>query len=74
MEARFSGRRHRSDQLLSIELCFTLGRYLPKSTDLSLVSRAELDRIQDSLNARPRKTLGYMTPSDKFAELVATTA
>ena len=35
---------------------------------------AELDRIQDSLNGRPRKTLGYMTPSEKFAELVATTA
>ena len=51
-----------------------LRQYLPKSTDLSLVSRAELDRIQDSLNGRPRKTLGYMTPSEKFAELVATTA
>ncbi|NTW39234.1 MAG: IS30 family transposase, partial [Cellulomonadaceae bacterium] len=48
-------------------------QYLPKSTDLRLVSRAELDRIQDSLNGRPRKTLGYMTPSEKFAELVATT-
>ncbi len=51
-----------------------LRQYLPKSTDLSLVSRDELDRIQDSLNGRPRKTLGYMTPSEKFAELVATTA
>lgn len=51
-----------------------LRQYLPKSTDLSLISRAELDRIQDSLNGRPRKTLGYMTPSEKFAELVATTA
>ena len=51
-----------------------LRQYLPKSTDLSLVSRDELDQIQDSLNGRPRKTLGYMTPSEKFAELVATTA
>lgn len=51
-----------------------LHQHLPKSADLSLVSRAELDRIQDSLNGRPRKTLGYMTPSEKFAELVATTA
>ena len=49
-------------------------QYLPKSTELSVVSRAELDRIQDSLNGRPRKTLGYMTPWEKFAELVATTA
>ncbi len=51
-----------------------LRQYLPKGTDLSLVSRTELNRIQDSLNGRPRKTLGYMTPSEKFAELVATTA
>jgi IS30 family transposase len=51
-----------------------LRQYLPKSTDLSLVSRADLDQIQDGLNARPRKTLGYMTPSEKYAELVATTA
>lgn len=51
-----------------------LRQYLPKGTDLSRVSRTELDRIQDSLNGRPRKTLGYMTPSEKFAELVAATA
>lgn len=50
-----------------------LRQYLPKSTDLSVVSRAELDQIQASLNGRPRKTLGYMTPSEKYAALVATT-
>lgn len=50
-----------------------LRQYLPKSTDLSVVSRAELTSIQDSLNGRPRKTLGYLTPSEKFTELVATT-
>jgi IS30 family transposase len=50
-----------------------LRQYLPKSTDLSVVSRSELTAIQDSLNGRPRKTLGYLTPSEKFAELVATT-
>ncbi|MFA7498244.1 MAG: IS30 family transposase [Leucobacter sp.] len=50
-----------------------LRQYLPKSTDLSVVSRSELTAIQDSLNGRPRKTLGYLTPSEKFTELVATT-
>ena len=50
-----------------------LRQYLPKSTDLSIVSRDELAAIQDSLNGRPRKTLGYLTPSEKFAELVAST-
>ena len=51
-----------------------LRQYLPKSTDLSIVTRAELTAIQDSLNGRPRKTLGYLTPSEKFTELIATTA
>jgi transposase, IS30 family len=50
-----------------------LRQYLPKGIDLSIVTREELTAIQDSLNGRPRKTLGYLTPSEKFAELVATT-
>jgi IS30 family transposase len=51
-----------------------LRQYLPKGTDLSKVSAAELRRIQRSLNGRPRKTLGFMTPSERFAQLVALTA
>lgn len=51
-----------------------LRQYLPKSTDLSVVTLDELIAIQDSLNGRPRKTLGYLTPSEKFTELIATTA
>lgn len=50
-----------------------LRQYLPKGTDLSTTSRAQLIAIQDSLNSRPRKTLGYMTPSETLAALVATT-
>ncbi len=48
-----------------------LRQYMPKSTDLSTYSKDDLARIQLSLNERPRKTLGYMTPLEKFTELVA---
>ena len=36
-------------------------------------SAEDLVRIQRSLNGRPRKTLGYLTPSEEFAEAVALT-
>jgi IS30 family transposase len=51
-----------------------LRRYLPKGTDLSKHSSADLIAIQRSLNGRPRKTLGYLTPSEAYAQVVAATA
>jgi transposase, IS30 family len=51
-----------------------LRQYLPKGTDLSLHSAAGLARIAASLNGRPRKTLGYLTPSEQLAEILAHTA
>lgn len=50
-----------------------LRQYLPKGTDLSKQTALDLARIQRSLNSRPRKTLRYMTPSEKFAEVLALT-
>jgi len=50
-----------------------LRQYFPKYTDLSTFTQAMLDEIALRLNTRPRKTLGYITPAEKFASSVAMT-
>ncbi len=42
-------------------------RHLPKGTDLRQVTDARVKRVQDILNARPRKAPGYLTPAEAFA-------
>jgi len=46
-------------------------QYFPKGTDFRLVTKEQILHVQNLLNGRPRKTLGYYTPQEKINELVA---
>jgi IS30 family transposase len=48
-----------------------LRQYLPKGTNLSGYSQAKLNAVARRLNERPRKTLNYETPAERFHQTVA---
>ena len=50
-----------------------LRQYFPKGTNFSTFTTGDLDAVADSLNRRPRKTLGWRSPAQAYAEAVAMT-
>ena len=50
-----------------------LRQYFPKGIDVSAYSQAQLNAIARKLNERPRKTLDYATPAERFHQTVAST-
>jgi IS30 family transposase len=50
-----------------------LRQYFPKGINISDYSQAQLNAVATKLNERPRKTLNYQTPAERFSQLVALT-
>ena len=50
-----------------------LRQYFPKGMDLSNIHQNRLNAVARELNERPRKTLQFYSPAEKFSECVALT-
>ena len=50
-----------------------LRQHFPKGAEISVYSQAQLNGVARKLNQRPRKTLNYETPAERFDQLVAST-
>ena len=50
-----------------------LRQYFPKGMDLSNVHQNKLNAIARRLNERPRETLNFETPAERFNQCVAST-
>jgi IS30 family transposase len=48
-----------------------LRQYFPKGMDLSNITQAKLNAVARQLNERPRKTLGFKTPAERYQQTVA---
>jgi len=45
-------------------------QYIPKGTDFSEITDKNIRWIENKLNNRPRKRLGYLTPNEKFKQII----
>lgn len=45
-------------------------RFFPKGTDFDMITNEQIKRVEDWINNRPMKVLGYLTPYEKYQELI----
>jgi IS30 family transposase len=45
-------------------------QYIPKGMEFCEVTNKRIKRIENILNNRPRKRLGYITPNEKFKQII----
>ena len=45
-------------------------QYIPKGTDFSEITDEFVSWVENKLNNRPRKRLGYLTPNEKFNSIL----
>lgn len=45
-------------------------QYFPKGSDFEAITEQEIQAVEDKLNARPRKILGFLSPNEKFEQLI----
>jgi len=65
---------YRSWEKGSVENAISLiRRFLPKKTNFAMITKEQVKQIENLLNNRPRKCLGYKTPNEIFNEAVALT-
>jgi IS30 family transposase len=48
-----------------------LRQYFPKGIDLSGVTQSQLNAVARQLNERPKKTLGFETPTERYRRSIA---
>jgi IS30 family transposase len=46
-------------------------QYFPKGADLNAFNPRDLDAVAEELNSRPRKTLNWRTPAERFNEYLS---
>ena len=67
-------RLNQSTQHFTLDGKIECMQYFPKRTDLSVYSQAHLNKVARRLNERPRKTLEFEIPAERFNASVASTS